>query len=80
MSDILSETEVQWRAIWFPPDRPQRSFVGEEASVRRRAAEMDEVGWHPLVERREVTTTPWRTVDKTTQVNTDHITEALRPS
>lgn len=49
--------EIQWRVIWFPPDRPEGTFSGSEQAVRRRAEQQTE--WNPIIERREIITTPW---------------------
>ena len=56
-----TEVQVQWRVVWFPPDRHQRSrVVLDEQAARRLAADVAPDA--PIIERREVTTTPWEIV------------------
>lgn len=55
------DTEIQWRVTWFPPDHPDRSYTGPEREVHRTADRVAE--YSPIIERREVATTPWHIVD-----------------
>lgn len=54
-------TEVQWRVIWFPPDKPDQTYIGTEGNVRRKAEYHAE--WNPIIERREVIAKSWEAAE-----------------
>lgn len=58
----MADTEEQWRVTWFPPDVQQRSRTGSEEMVRLTAASASVEPWHPIVEKRTVTRSPWSIV------------------
>lgn len=64
MADLYpdTDTEEEWRVIWFPADKPDQIFQGDERAVRRRAASDNVKEWNPIVEKRTVTVSPWEPV------------------
>lgn len=56
----MTETEVQWKVTWFPPEG-DRTKTGTEKQVLAIAAR--EAEWYPIVEYRVIEVGEWVMVD-----------------